>query len=386
MSTPIRAKRVSNYELFFDLAAVLVIGRLTSAIHIDHVGLTEIISFILGNIILLTIWMNEVFYYNKYGDSRRADIYTVVALMFVMGNMALNFNFDTQAGVERLNSDLIFNLLLMIAYGIIALQYYLKGRKLGMTKDIKAAISHNLISALAVLPLAFPFANGQYWMGILYLVPLFLPFLLGQHLDSDRDNFPHFLERAQLVTILTFGESVIGIVSTYPLTDNLYQGALLFFGMATLFMFYMMQTFLGINHHTHQGAGLLFYVHILIFLGINFFTVGTEFLADHHHAPVGHYLFVAGVLMILIGTLATTHYNQKLYHFTKREYLGFASLLMVSLVAYLLAGPHVLPLSIILIISNLLISRYYMFTRKHFRDKHKIPHPDPTQNPRDFEK
>ena len=384
MSTPIRAKRVSNYELFFDLAVVLAIGKLTSAFHIEHIGWLEVWSFILGNIILLSVWMNEVFYYNKYGDSRRADIYTVVTLMFVLGNMALNFNFDSSLLSQRATNDFRFNLLLIIAYAIIGLQYFLKGRKLGFSKDIKTAIAHNLISAAAIFPLIIPFVHNHFELGLLYLIPLILPFFLGRHLDTERDNFPHFLERAQLVTILTFGEAVIAIISTYPLAENLYQGALLFFGMAMLFMFYMTQTFLAINHHTRKNASLLFYVHILIFIGINFFTVGLEFLADHHHAPTGFKLFVTGVLMVYIGTLLTTYYNQKLYQFTIREYLAFTGLLAAILCAFMIAGPHILPLSIILIIGGWCFSRYYMFTRRRSREQNNVPHPDPTKNLRDF--
>ncbi|MCW8485425.1 hypothetical protein OQG76_01305 [Streptococcus macedonicus] len=38
------AKRVSNYELFFDLAFVLGISQLISSIHLSHVGVQEIFS------------------------------------------------------------------------------------------------------------------------------------------------------------------------------------------------------------------------------------------------------------------------------------------------------------------------------------------------------
>ncbi|WP_267471753.1 hypothetical protein [Streptococcus macedonicus] len=38
--------------------------------------------------------MTEVFYYNKYGDSRRIDIFSVIVLMFVVGNLALTFDMN----------------------------------------------------------------------------------------------------------------------------------------------------------------------------------------------------------------------------------------------------------------------------------------------------
>lgn len=54
----ILSKRVSNYELFFDLAVVLAIGQLTSAMHISHIGGMEIFAFIMANIILFNIWID----------------------------------------------------------------------------------------------------------------------------------------------------------------------------------------------------------------------------------------------------------------------------------------------------------------------------------------
>lgn len=51
----ILSKRVSNYELFFDLAVVLAIGQLTSAMHISHIGGMEIFAFIMANIILFNV-------------------------------------------------------------------------------------------------------------------------------------------------------------------------------------------------------------------------------------------------------------------------------------------------------------------------------------------
>ena len=88
------SKRVSNYELFFDLAVVLAIGQLTSAIHLNHIGLQEVLAFITTNIIIFNIWHNEVLYFNKYGDYRLQDIYTIIALMFIVGNISLNFSLN----------------------------------------------------------------------------------------------------------------------------------------------------------------------------------------------------------------------------------------------------------------------------------------------------
>ncbi len=68
------SKRVSNYELFFDLSFVLAISQMTSAVHIEPLNWQQIVAFITINIVMISIWNNEAYYYNKYGDSRMIDI------------------------------------------------------------------------------------------------------------------------------------------------------------------------------------------------------------------------------------------------------------------------------------------------------------------------
>ena len=93
--------------------------------------------------------------------------------------------------------------------------------------------------------------------------------------------------------------------------------------MATLFVFYMGQTFLNINHHQETTASILFYAHLPIFAGINIFTVGIGFLAESHHANIGFMLFLAGIISFYLGVLATSRYNKDLYRFDLKAWLHY---------------------------------------------------------------
>lgn len=171
------AKRVSNYELFFDLAFVLGISQLTSSIHLSHVGVQEFFSFIISNIILLNLWITEVFYYNKYGDSRRDDIFTIIPLMFVVGNLALTFDMNMAHLYAGHPTVVIFNWLLILAYVIIALQYFLKGRVLGFNRDIRFSIVACAIYGISLLPFALGFLGANIWTILIYLIPSIFPVL-----------------------------------------------------------------------------------------------------------------------------------------------------------------------------------------------------------------
>lgn len=380
------AKRVSNYELFFDLAIVLAIGQLTESIHLSHIGVYEILSFIVTNIILFNVWINEVLYFNRYGDSRVHDIYTVSALMFVLGNIALNFNMDFKSYSTGNLNEKIFNTLLISSYAIIILQYYFKGKKVGFTKDIKISLLVPTIYIATLLPLAFGIIPVNILTIVIYLLPNIIPLFFRKQYDVQLVNFPHALERLQLVTILTFGEAVIGIISTYPITSNLLLGPLFFFGMASLFIFYMGQTFLNIDHHRNTPPSVLFYAHLPIFIGINIFTVGVEFLADHHHASIGFFLFFAGIISFYLGVLATSPYNQKIYQLTKSVWVKYSLVIILGLGAMILFRESLLLLAITLIILNFTMMQISILSRRRARERHNIAHPDSRHNPRDFKK
>ncbi|EHJ56390.1 hypothetical protein HMPREF9318_01776 [Streptococcus urinalis FB127-CNA-2] len=380
------SKRVSNYELFFDLSMVMAISNLTSSIHISHLIFSNLFAFIMVSVILLNVWYNELFYYNKYGDSRRIDIFTVVALMFVMGNLALNFNFGMVKMTAGTHRVIWFNSLLILAYLIIALQFFLKGRVLGFNNDIKTHIVRLLVAAVSLIPFAVGLIGASPVTSLIYLIPFISHYLIRFDKNADRNglNFPHMMERMQLMTILVFGETVIAIIQTYPLSSHPIDSILLFLGMALLFMFYMTQTFLSIDHHSNREASLLFFAHLLIFLGVNFFTVGIEFLVDAHHASIGHWLFLFGVLLYFIGVLSTAIYNQELYRFNKSAWFLFIFIILLSGIVIALSGTRVWLLGLILIISAHSISRLNMLFRRKTRERNHIAHPDPTKNRRDF--
>lgn len=337
-----KAKRVSNYELFFDLAVVLAIGQLTSAIHVEHVGLQQIFGFLAGIVIILNIWNNEAFYYNKYGDSRRADIYSVIILMLWIGNLALAFNFDVAFLRENYSNVLVFNSMLILSYLTIGVQYYLKGRRLGFTPDIKLNIVLMSLYALTLVPIATGLIRYNDWVLTLYFLPMIMP-IIQRFVFKDKVidgsniqeiNFPHALERNQLLTILTFGESVIGTIRTYPLLTHPIDGMLFFLGLGTLFIFYMTQTFINIDHHQKTRVFGLFYSHAVIIISLLFFTVGLEFLADHHHHDLGVIFFIGAILAFYIGILSTCIYNKELYRLNRTILAQYAITLLIGAVLF----------------------------------------------------
>lgn len=383
------AKRVSNYELFFDLAFLLALRELNGSLHMEHISLQNVLVFAMANIVLMNIWFNEVLYYQKYGDSRRIDIYTVIGLMFVVGHLGMSLNFDTASLLPGSSVVIQFNGLLFVAYGIILLQYWLKGRQLGFNRDMKLSMLSLGLYMVVLLPFITGLLGWGPWMMFVFVFPVFLPMILSFFYKEQEElptNFPHAVERWQLITILSFGESVIAIIGTYSLGEHLLWSALLFFGMACMFINYMSQTFLGVDHHSKRPVGFLFYLHLMIVMGINMFTVSTELLADSHHAVLGHWMLVAGVTLFYLGTYGTTVFNQAMYRLRKEDQLILWGLILATVLALVFVGTNVLGIGLALIIGSYALGFYFYIFRIKVRRLHQVPQPDPRSNPRDFSK
>ncbi|HEM3664047.1 TPA: low temperature requirement protein A [Streptococcus suis] len=358
----IKAKRVSNYELFYDLVFVLATSSLTGLLHGDHIGFKEIVTFITANLIIMTLWMNETIYLNKYGERDFLDIFTIIPSMYLIGNMSLNFSNDFEA------TALPFNAFLTLSYAIILLQYYLRGRKIGFADDIKATM-HMLVYNIATFALATLLVIGKLWtnderMLFVYLIPMVISFLFQGKISHEPINFPHMVERCQLITIITFGETVVAIVKNYPLLELPFEGILLFLAMATLFIFYISQTYLSIDHHRKADVTVLLYAHLVIVLGLNFFTVAMELFPSHHN-DLALPMLIVGNILFYGGILSTSFYNQQIHQVGRKGLFIYGLILVIGNVALLLAGPANLLIFIILnLLSHAMVAYHVIRFRK----------------------
>ncbi|HFU4025476.1 TPA: low temperature requirement protein A [Streptococcus suis] len=358
----IKAKRVSNYELFYDLVFVLATSSLTGLLHGDHIGFKEIVTFITANIIILTLWSNETVYLNKYGERDFLDIFTIIPSMYLIGNLSLNFSNDFEA------TALPFNAFLTLSYIIIFLQYYLRGRRIGFNEDIKATM-HMLIYYIATFAIATLLVVCNLWtnderMLFVYLIPMVISFLFQGKISHDPINFPHMVERCQLITIITFGETVIAIIKNYPLLDLALEGILLFFAMATLFIFYISQTYLSIDHHRKADVSVLLYAHLVIVLGLNFFTVAMELFPSHHN-ELALPMLIVGNLLFYGGILSTSFYNQQIHQVSRKGLLVYGLILVIGNAALLLAGhSNLLIFSILNLLSHGMVAYHVIRFRK----------------------
>lgn len=153
------AKKVSNYELFFDLVFVLGTNALVGILHSSseqtiHFG--GVLTFIVSTLSLWSLWIVENSYLNRYSRRDINDIYTIIAAALLIGNMVTLFTANWRSGFVNFNGISIpiywyYNLLFCLALGVILLQYKLHIRSYGnCSHDMKLAMK-NILQLMGIV-------------------------------------------------------------------------------------------------------------------------------------------------------------------------------------------------------------------------------------------
>ena len=326
-----KVKKVSNYELFFDLVFVLATSQLVGILHStpEHiVNLQGILAFFVATISIWSVWLMENSYLNRYSRRDTNDIYTIIAAALVIGNMVTLFTANWRLGIVNFNGIAIpvyiyYNLLMIVVLGIIIMQYLLHIRKYqqctnDMVIQIKGIFIAILIVIVSMVIISFtPVEYINYIYLFSYLAFLIYPTFMTKKMKYRYMNFPHLVERMQLITILTVGELVIAVIKTYPLAEHFLLSVSTFVMVGFLFVSYISQTVIGIEHHQERAGGPLVYLHIGILVAINIMTAGVEMYYDGQLLEMGSSMVLVGITLFYICLFGTSRYNKEGLQMTK---------------------------------------------------------------------
>ena len=251
-----KGKKVSNYELFFDLVFVLVTSGVVGILHStpEHiVSFERILAFIVSTLSIWHIWLLENSYLNRYSKRDANDVFIIIAAMLVLGNMVSLFSTNFETGIISFNVfsipvHIYYNILMIITMGIFFLQYQLHIQKYHQcTSDMIIQMKGIVIGIVIVVVSTFiaffsPDSLVGYIYFIAYSVCYIYPNFMVKKMEYPYMNFPHLVERMQLITILTVGELVIAIIKTYPLSEHFLLSILTFVMVGFLFVSYVYQT------------------------------------------------------------------------------------------------------------------------------------------------
>lgn len=126
-------------------------------------------------------------------------------------------------------------------------------------------------------------------------------------------NFPHLLERLTLITIISFGETLINIAPYFTQRTFGVPSLLIFGSVCMLFMTYITQFDHYIDEERENETGvLLIYLHYLILFGLSLITVSLSFIGEtHFDKQVAVECLYIGLALFYAGILLAARYNRK---------------------------------------------------------------------------
>ena len=375
-----KVKKVSNYELFFDLVFILATSQLVGILHStpEHiVNLQGILAFFVATVSVWSVWLMENSYLNRYSRRDTNDIYTIIAAALVIGNMVTLFTANWRLGIVIFNGIAIpvyiyYNLLMIVVLGIIILQYLLHIRKYqqctnDMVIQIKGIFITILIVIVSMVIISFtPVEYINYIYLFSYLALLIYPTFMTKKMKYSYINFPHLVERMQLITILTVGELVIAVIKTYPLAEHFLLSVSTFVMVGFLFVSYVSQTVIGIEHHQERAGGPLVYLHIGILIAINIMTAGVEMYYDGQLLEMGSSMVLVGITLFYVCLFGTSRYNKEGLQMTKQVAMSYFVVYLIGAILAVLFKNNTLLFFGILAIQSVSMTQVAIHFRKEW--------------------
>lgn len=296
----VKEKPVAQIELFLDLIYVYAISRLTLLVEepvggvIPPAGLAR---YLVVCLVILQAWLYLTNYVNRYGQWRWWEYLltcvNMIGAVYVANTISASWDEMTLA------FNLAMLVMLACVWAMYLVQVLLAEQDTGAAKNSLQILSVDCVLYLAA---AVASAAGAHeaviWLDVAaVLVGAFLPFLLRGHFDPAIISFPHLAERFELLTIVTFGEGVVGMTGYFDVTRLSALPVLVFALLLGLFGCYMVQLHDLCDHHRVARALRLMFTHYGVVVSVNLLTVGLHFLEN----PEADATFTAGLMVVALA-------------------------------------------------------------------------------------
>lgn len=305
------SKRVTMFELFYDLVFVYMLSQATGIIHHLHhgvVSLTSFLTFIIVMVVFLNSWMVQTVYTNRFGNSSWRDItFTFIDMMIVL--------YLSNSFTNVQNYRVFFVVAGLLSFTLF-LQYIIVLVRSSSTDDRKIASVFAKILGFQTLCLLIGGGISGIVGDLIALIGVvgswWAPSLTGKYTRRHPIIFSHLLERLTLLTIVTFGETIVGI-SEYFSKDSFTGWSVLVFGIvAGMFYSYITEFDQLIEEHQRGETGnRLIYLHYPILFGISLVTVALTFIHENEANP---YFVISclygGLLLFYFGIMISRIYNR----------------------------------------------------------------------------
>ncbi len=317
----VKEKRVELIELFYDLIYVYAISRLTMLVEEPEGGVIPLSGFfryLVVCFVILQAWLYLTNYVNRYCRWKWYEYGLTVVSMTATVYMANTINTDWN------EMSLIFNLSMLIMLLCVAVMYLIqvkcKEQDTGAAKNMLVILPVDcLLYFAAFMAALFETGNFVLWLDVAaVLVGAFLPFFIRGNFDYSIISFPHLVERFELITIITFGEGIVGMTDFFDVRNFSLRPILVFAIILLLFGCYVTQIHYLCNHRRVDRSLRLMFSHYFIVIAINLVTIAFKFL----ESPEANRLFTVGLMLFAMVLFFASIYSDSAYYHDRFRFVG----------------------------------------------------------------
>lgn len=310
----VKEKRVELIELFYDLIFVYAISKLTSLISEPINGgidLNALFVYVITSFVILQAWLYFTNYVNHYGEWKWYEYLiaciNMISVIYMANTISANWVF----------MYLPFNLSMLIMLLTVLSLYFVHVYR-EKTLDCAAGNSVTILSVvcfiyiLALIAIYLNLSSIVIWIDVIaVLVGAFLPFFLKGNFDRCIISFPHLTERFELLTIITFGEAIVGMAHFFDISHFNLIPIMVFFIILTMFGSYVVQIHNLVNHHREERSLRLMFSHYFIVISINLVTFALELI---HSGEINHWIVSGMMIISLIVFYVSIMANREYYY------------------------------------------------------------------------
>lgn len=315
----VKEKKVELIELFYDLIYVYALSKLTMLIEEPENGVIPFAGFfryLVVCFVILQAWLYLTNYVNRYGRWKWYE-YGLTAVNMTAAVYMAN-TIDTDWGEMATT----FNLAMLVMLLCVAVMYFIQIRlneqDTGAARNMLTILTVDLFLYLVAF-LASVIHPGQIvlWIDVAaVLVGAFLPFFIRGRFDISIISFPHLVERFELITIITFGEGIVGMTGFFDVKHVTLRPILVFAVILCLFGCYVTQIHYLCNHHRVDRSLRLMFSHYFIVIAVNLITVAFKFLEN----PEASHLFTAGLMIAALILFFAAIFSDSIYYHEKYRF------------------------------------------------------------------
>ncbi len=316
---------VSNIELFYDLIFVYGISVLTSLCHHIEGGFLDWGTwtiYMFSFLVILQVWFFSTLLMNRYGDRSLSECVGLFVNMFLLYFLANGVR------TEWHDTSFMFNLTWAGILLNLAIQWLIKMRTYSNIDDTDRGIMR--ASALCLVAQAAIAAFAAFLPETPREVISWIALLFGMTVWGQSDvyrrkhaRFSHIAERCSLLTIIAFGEMIVGISMYITNMSSIWYPAGVFALVVGLFLIYIFEHDHMLDHHAKIDGMTYMTISSWLIVIIGNLTVAIEYMpmGQVDFVPKSIYLSVCLVLYLLTSFLLG-RYNKPEYRYSARYILG----------------------------------------------------------------